>query len=99
MEDKSSAIDEFIALYEEKTGNLWKDRKNFKKKPGKFYPLDIDYGEVFELSAIKSKFLLVVPKTLDFLLSGLVFFSFRLNQPSLYRVPIRNRSFTNLCKI
>lgn len=74
MEDKSSAIDEFIALYEEKTGNLWKDRKNFKKKPGKFYPLDIDYGEVFEISAIKSKFLLVVPKKLAFCYRELFFF-------------------------
>ena len=44
--DKQAAIDEFVGLYEEKTGNTWKNRKNFVKHPGKLYPLDIDYGDV-----------------------------------------------------
>lgn len=35
----------FEALYLEKTGNRWKDRKNFVKCPNKFFPLDIDYGD------------------------------------------------------
>lgn len=27
------------------TGNSWEDRKNFVKRPNKFYPLEIDYGQ------------------------------------------------------
>lgn len=44
--DKQEAIEEFVSQYEDKTGNAWKDRKNFVKRPGKMYPLDIDYGDV-----------------------------------------------------
>ncbi|GIY31587.1 poly polymerase 1 [Caerostris darwini] len=47
--EKFSTIQEAIAsfefLYSEKTGNEWCDRKNFVKKPGCMYPLDIDYGQ------------------------------------------------------
>ncbi|CAL1292484.1 unnamed protein product [Larinioides sclopetarius] len=39
------AISSFESLYLEKTGNEWWDRKNFVKKPGCMYPLDIDYGQ------------------------------------------------------
>lgn len=39
-------LEGFKQLYAEKTGNEWHDRKNFKKYPNKFYPLDIDYGQV-----------------------------------------------------
>ncbi|XP_057375283.1 poly [ADP-ribose] polymerase 1-like [Daphnia carinata] len=46
MESKQEAIEDFVALYEEKTGNSWKNRHNFEKQPGKLYPLHIDYGEV-----------------------------------------------------
>jgi poly [ADP-ribose] polymerase len=46
MDTKQEAIEDFISLYEEKTGNLWENRNNFEKQPGKLYPLDIDYGEV-----------------------------------------------------
>jgi len=28
------------------TGNSWLNRKNFVKHPNKFYPLEIDYGQV-----------------------------------------------------
>jgi len=28
------------------TGNSWLDRKKFVKHPNKFYPLEIDYGQV-----------------------------------------------------
>ena len=28
----------------DKTGNNWRDRDNFVKKPNRFYPLEIDYG-------------------------------------------------------
>ncbi|EFX75651.1 hypothetical protein DAPPUDRAFT_55885 [Daphnia pulex] len=45
MDTKQEAIEDFVALYEEKTGNLWENRDNFEKQPGKLYPLDIDYGE------------------------------------------------------
>ncbi|XP_051142109.1 poly [ADP-ribose] polymerase 1 [Andrographis paniculata] len=44
--DKSDAILEFNRLFQEKTGNTWNDweNKTFQKQPGRFYPLDIDYG-------------------------------------------------------
>lgn len=35
----------FESLYLEKSGNVWNDRNNFVKKPGKFYPIDVDYNE------------------------------------------------------
>ncbi|XP_060180948.1 poly [ADP-ribose] polymerase 1 [Lycium barbarum] len=44
---KSDAIREFKRLFLEKTGNsweTWEQKKNFQKQPGRFYPLDIDYG-------------------------------------------------------
>lgn len=45
-DSKQEAIEEFVALYEEKTGNAWSKRHKFVKQPGKLYPLDIDYGQV-----------------------------------------------------
>ena len=45
FEDRHEAVRDFEFLYEEKTGNRWKHRKDFKKVAGKFYPLDIDMGE------------------------------------------------------
>ena len=33
-------------MYLNKTGNNWEDRKNFQKFPNKFFPLEIDYGQV-----------------------------------------------------
>ncbi|XP_072912212.1 poly [ADP-ribose] polymerase 1 isoform X2 [Hemitrygon akajei] len=44
MSSKEHAIDHFLGLYEEKTGNAWHS-KNFTKYPNKFYPLEIDYGQ------------------------------------------------------
>uniref|UniRef100_A0A803M7S8 Poly [ADP-ribose] polymerase n=1 Tax=Chenopodium quinoa TaxID=63459 RepID=A0A803M7S8_CHEQI len=44
---KSDAIEEFKRLFLEKTGNPWEawvHKKNFRKHPGRFFPLDIDYG-------------------------------------------------------
>ncbi|XP_048337120.1 poly [ADP-ribose] polymerase 1 isoform X1 [Ziziphus jujuba] len=43
---KSDAICEFKRLFLEKTGNPWEawEKKNFQKQPGRFFPLDIDYG-------------------------------------------------------
>jgi len=38
-------MDNFCSVYEEKTGNSWASR-NFTKHPNKFYPLEIDYGQV-----------------------------------------------------
>ncbi|KAL6564442.1 Poly [ADP-ribose] polymerase 1 [Orobanche minor] len=52
---KSDAIHEFKRLFLEKTGNsweAWENKKDFHKQPGRFYPLDIDYG-VKELSTKK----------------------------------------------
>lgn len=39
------AKNEFERLYEEKTGNMWCDRHDFQKRPGRMYPIDVDYGE------------------------------------------------------
>ncbi|XP_078399002.1 poly [ADP-ribose] polymerase 1 [Cetorhinus maximus] len=44
MSSKEEAVDHFLGLYEEKTGNAWHS-KNFTKYPNKFYPLEIDYGQ------------------------------------------------------
>lgn len=44
-EEKHDAIAEFERHYEDKTGNRWSQRNNFQKAPGKFYPLDLDYGQ------------------------------------------------------
>ncbi|KAB2003572.1 hypothetical protein ES319_D11G141000v1 [Gossypium barbadense] len=44
---KSDAISEFKRLFLEKTGNsweAWEKKQNFQKQPGRFFPLDIDYG-------------------------------------------------------
>lgn len=43
--DKNSAMDNFLGVYKEKTGNNW-GSSNFTKYPNKFYPLEIDYGQV-----------------------------------------------------
>ncbi|XP_041351454.1 poly [ADP-ribose] polymerase 1-like [Gigantopelta aegis] len=43
--NRAEAITTFKALYAEKTNNPWNNRKDFKKFPNKFYPLDIEYGE------------------------------------------------------
>uniref|UniRef100_A0A3B4FTA4 Poly [ADP-ribose] polymerase n=1 Tax=Pundamilia nyererei TaxID=303518 RepID=A0A3B4FTA4_9CICH len=42
--DKNSALDNFLGVYKEKTGNDW-GSSNFTKYPNKFYPLEIDYGQ------------------------------------------------------
>ncbi|KAK7284099.1 hypothetical protein RJT34_18838 [Clitoria ternatea] len=43
---KSDAICEFKRLFFEKTGNPWEawEQKTIQKQPGRFFPLDIDYG-------------------------------------------------------
>ena len=41
------AIAQFESLYAEKTGNQWGTPSDeFVKYPKKFYPLEIDYGQV-----------------------------------------------------
>uniref|UniRef100_UPI001CB8F76B poly [ADP-ribose] polymerase 1 n=1 Tax=Erigeron canadensis TaxID=72917 RepID=UPI001CB8F76B len=54
---KADAIIEFKRLFLEKTGNTWEswEQKTLQKQPGKFYPLDIDYG-VNKDSPQKNKF-------------------------------------------
>ncbi|XP_071738186.1 poly [ADP-ribose] polymerase 1 isoform X2 [Rutidosis leptorrhynchoides] len=44
--NKADAIQEFKRLFLEKTGNSWEawEQKKLQKQPGRFYPLDIDYG-------------------------------------------------------
>ncbi|KAI3678826.1 hypothetical protein L6452_38129 [Arctium lappa] len=43
---KADAIQEFKRLFLDKTGNTWEawEQKKLQKQPGRFYPLDIDYG-------------------------------------------------------
>ncbi|KAK9704903.1 hypothetical protein RND81_07G018900 [Saponaria officinalis] len=44
---KADAVEHFKRLFLEKTGNPWEawvHKQNFRKLPGKFFPLDIDYG-------------------------------------------------------
>lgn len=50
---KASAIRDFTALYQDKTGNAWEDRGNFVKHPNKFYPLEIDYGQEREVGVAR----------------------------------------------
>lgn len=42
---KQEALEEFYSQYLEKTGNEWSERKVSGKKPNRFYPLEMDYGE------------------------------------------------------
>ena len=48
-DSRHSAIKKFKELYLDKTGNKWEYRKHFQKKPNKYYPLEIDYGQVGSL--------------------------------------------------
>lgn len=38
-----------VKMFFSYSGNDWKNRKNFVKQAGKFYPLEIDYGQVMLL--------------------------------------------------
>ena len=59
--EKLEAMRLFESKYEEKTGNRWSKRKDFKKVPGKMFPLEMDLGQdsenikKLELSKSKSK--------------------------------------------
>jgi hypothetical protein len=35
----------FELFYEQKSGNHWANRKDFKKVAGKMYPMDLDFGQ------------------------------------------------------
>jgi poly [ADP-ribose] polymerase len=54
--DKFSNVHKAIKLFEkvylDKTGNKWADRDEFEKQPGKYFPVDIDYG--VDESSLKS---------------------------------------------
>nr|XP_023025730.1 poly [ADP-ribose] polymerase [Leptinotarsa decemlineata] len=45
MNTLQEAKSQFMALYEEKSGNMWEMRHHFVKVPGRMYPIDVDYGE------------------------------------------------------
>ncbi|KAF0983294.1 hypothetical protein FDP41_010359 [Naegleria fowleri] len=40
-----NALNEFTNTYYDKTGNHWEERHCFEKKPGRFFPIDVDYGD------------------------------------------------------
>lgn len=45
-------IAKFEELYEEKSGNIWRNRKYFVKVPNKMYPVDIDHGDEEDTSRL-----------------------------------------------
>ncbi|KAM7298231.1 poly [ADP-ribose] polymerase 1 [Ixodes scapularis] len=45
MDTLEEAKHHFKALFEEKTGNPWSQRKDMVKQPNRFYPLELDYGQ------------------------------------------------------
>lgn len=54
---KSDAIQEFKRLFLDKTGNpweAWEKKENFEKQPGRFFPLEIDYGVNKQISKKKN---------------------------------------------
>lgn len=68
--DKNSALDNFLSVYKEKTGNEW-GTNNFTKYPNKFYPLEIDYGQVctYKLGEVTSYiFLYIVASDFSYIL-------------------------------
>lgn len=71
FEDMYEALRDFEFVYEEKTGNKWRKRHDFKKVAGRFFPLDIDMGEnnekVAKINLEKSTSLL--PKSVQKLVS------------------------------
>ncbi|KAF8560666.1 hypothetical protein P879_00606 [Paragonimus westermani] len=69
----SAARHAFEELYLEKTGNEWKDRDNFQKRPGKFYEMELDYADVEEKSQ-KLSLAHSVPSKLDTSLQQLIQF-------------------------
>ncbi|XP_037299289.1 poly [ADP-ribose] polymerase [Manduca sexta] len=44
------AMNKFHEIYLEKTENRWDRRNNFQKVPGRYYPLEVDYGDTQEES-------------------------------------------------
>lgn len=48
------ACENFKKLYFEQTGNVWKSIDVFKKYPGKFYPIDVNYNDVSTNTGIAS---------------------------------------------
>ncbi|KAK6259982.1 hypothetical protein SCA6_014456 [Theobroma cacao] len=53
---KLGAISEFKRLFLKKTGNTWEaceQKQNFQKQRGRFFPLDIDYGVIKQVSKNK----------------------------------------------
>ncbi|KAF3422106.1 hypothetical protein E2986_01385 [Frieseomelitta varia] len=49
-----TCVEQFEALYEEKSGNCWSQRENFVKVPHKMYPVDIDYGDEVQTKMLDS---------------------------------------------
>lgn len=45
-QSKDQAIATLEFHFMDKTGNEWKDRDRFVKKPGKYYIMELDFGEV-----------------------------------------------------
>ena len=50
--DKDAAVENFEDLFLEKTGNEWRDRKNFVKQPREFDLIDLDLGAVSRSSTV-----------------------------------------------
>lgn len=62
-EEKDSLDDaktSFELCYEDQTGNMWKNRNNFVKVPGKKVPVDTDYGEVILINFFNGFFISII---------------------------------------
>ena len=49
----ADARKKFYDAYYDKTGNTWTNREKFEKKAGKYYPVEIDYGNQEALEDLK----------------------------------------------
>ena len=81
---RPSAVEAFCALYLDKSGNEWKDRHDFVKHPKKFYPLDIDYGDVSALAGFRAsnggrrlRFRTILRRTIFLFLFSFIYSTFK----------------------
>lgn len=88
--NKRDALDSFQEVYLDKTGNEWAARDRFEKKPGKFFPIEIDYSGISKKGSdakvvdIKSKLDIRVQSTNLFLPLMVIYCFFFFN--SLYQI-------------
>jgi predicted DNA-binding WGR domain protein len=77
MDSLQDAVRRFESLYEEKTANMWINRKHFEKVPGRFFPVDLDYSQVRLDCTVKSQCSVFIFKEIMYMLN--IFFWSQLN--------------------